>query len=201
MLVHTQTRDQQCRHSYAVENLVWDHTIAPCVTKDTEGKCTIDFTKFHDIRPAPPDCIDSGAPAPAPARTHTHTCNVHCNTAHMQCAAIDITTLTHLILSYFYLFVQPPHITQALCRATLEHYTAADCAILNNIVHTALRSHKAIVNYTCMIMITGRSMPVCAALLTSGSTACQLLSKLVVYCSSFGSEAFFVALSQEVGGV
>ncbi|KAG5190243.1 hypothetical protein JKP88DRAFT_175800 [Tribonema minus] len=50
----------QCRYSYAVDNMVWDHAIGPCVTKDADGKCVVDFLKFHDVRAAPPDCIDSG---------------------------------------------------------------------------------------------------------------------------------------------
>lgn len=50
----------QCRSSYTLENMVWDHGIAPCVFKDPEGKCVVDFAKFHDIIPAPSDCVEPG---------------------------------------------------------------------------------------------------------------------------------------------
>ncbi len=43
-----------------MENILWDHAIAPCVEKDEDGFCTIDFEKFHDVRPAPHDCHDAG---------------------------------------------------------------------------------------------------------------------------------------------
>jgi hypothetical protein len=37
----------QCRHSYAIENVLWDHSIGPCVMKDDDGYCTVDFGRFR----------------------------------------------------------------------------------------------------------------------------------------------------------
>lgn len=60
----------QARHSYKVSDLAWNHKFAPCVfpygstgsiaplTNRGHGHptCSIDFSKFHDVVPAPEDC-------------------------------------------------------------------------------------------------------------------------------------------------
>ena len=38
----------QARHSYTVEDVVWDQTFAPCVSANEQGGCSIDFSKFHE---------------------------------------------------------------------------------------------------------------------------------------------------------
>ncbi len=43
-----------------MDNILWDHAIAPCVEKDEGGFCNVDFEKFHEVRPAPHDCHDAG---------------------------------------------------------------------------------------------------------------------------------------------
>lgn len=60
----------QARHSYKVTDLAWNHKFLPCVFPYTDdgnqqqannrsGRhpvCSIDFSRFHDIAPAPDDC-------------------------------------------------------------------------------------------------------------------------------------------------
>jgi hypothetical protein len=60
----------QARHSYKATDLAWNHTFVPCIhpysNNNRRGRgrsngnnnpvCTIDFSKFHDIVPAPTDC-------------------------------------------------------------------------------------------------------------------------------------------------
>jgi potassium inwardly-rectifying channel subfamily J len=58
----------QARHSYKATDLAWNHTFVPCThpySNNRRGRgrsngnnpvCTIDFSKFHDIVPAPTDC-------------------------------------------------------------------------------------------------------------------------------------------------
>ncbi len=43
-----------------MENILWDHALAPCVQKDEDGFCSVDFEKFHEVRQAPHDCHDAG---------------------------------------------------------------------------------------------------------------------------------------------
>eukprot|EP00056_Hartaetosiga_gracilis_P009301 m.133197 g.133197 ORF g.133197 m.133197 type:complete len:118 (+) comp13097_c0_seq12:1268-1621(+) len=45
----------QARQSYKLEDIVFDHTFVPCVTRDEHGQCHIDFRKFHNTRPLQPD--------------------------------------------------------------------------------------------------------------------------------------------------
>jgi hypothetical protein len=56
----------QARHSYKAADIAWNHTFLPCVRpytshrqrgrSDGDPVCSIDFSKFHDIVPAPADC-------------------------------------------------------------------------------------------------------------------------------------------------
>eukprot|EP00730_Choanoeca_flexa_P014149 TRINITY_DN6079_c0_g1_i1.p1 TRINITY_DN6079_c0_g1~~TRINITY_DN6079_c0_g1_i1.p1 ORF type:complete len:512 (+),score=97.87 TRINITY_DN6079_c0_g1_i1:73-1536(+) len=45
----------QARHSYTHDDIVFDHTFAPCVTKGSDGACQLDMHFFHDLVPAGPD--------------------------------------------------------------------------------------------------------------------------------------------------
>ena len=50
----------QARHSYSVDDMVWDMIPAPCVTEGDDGRCEIDFGKFHDCCPPCDDpCEDT----------------------------------------------------------------------------------------------------------------------------------------------
>ena len=53
----------QARHSYCASEMVWDHDFAPCVFRDLDGRCQIDFRVFHDLVPAQ---TDGGALRPLP---------------------------------------------------------------------------------------------------------------------------------------
>lgn len=44
----------QARHSYTHEELMWDATFERCVVKTAQGM-SIDFDRFHSLKPAPPD--------------------------------------------------------------------------------------------------------------------------------------------------
>lgn len=46
----------QARHSYAWDEIEWDHTFAQCVFASDApgGGARIDFTQFHDLIPVPP---------------------------------------------------------------------------------------------------------------------------------------------------
>ena len=55
----------QARHSYKTTDIAWNYTFAPCIQpyrsqrqehSDRDPVCSIDFSRFHDIVPAPPDC-------------------------------------------------------------------------------------------------------------------------------------------------
>ena len=55
----------QARHSYRWDDIAWNHTFKPCVSrkvKIVEGGeersdgCVIDFSLFHDLIPVPSDC-------------------------------------------------------------------------------------------------------------------------------------------------
>ena len=49
----------QSRHSYTVEDMVWDKMPAPCVEEGADGRCVVDFSKFHDYQdPADKDDED-----------------------------------------------------------------------------------------------------------------------------------------------
>ncbi|CAM9940965.1 unnamed protein product [Phaeothamnion confervicola] len=48
------------RHSYAFCDILWDHVFDQCVTRDRDGACVVDFNKFHDVRPCPPDSTEFG---------------------------------------------------------------------------------------------------------------------------------------------
>ena len=43
----------QCRHSYTHDDIVWDHTFAPCVFERPDGGALLDFSSFHDVVPIP----------------------------------------------------------------------------------------------------------------------------------------------------
>ena len=40
----------QARHSYTVDEIVWDHTFLPCLTRTSTG-CTVDYSRFHKLVP------------------------------------------------------------------------------------------------------------------------------------------------------
>ena len=40
----------QARHSYTVDEIVWDHTFLPCLTRTSSG-CTVDYSRFHKLVP------------------------------------------------------------------------------------------------------------------------------------------------------
>lgn len=48
------TASIQARHSYKLENMKFHETFAPCVSVGQVGECVLDFSKFHDLIPAPP---------------------------------------------------------------------------------------------------------------------------------------------------
>ena len=39
----------QARHSYTVDDMLWDCDFAPCVTATSVGSACIDFAKFHQV--------------------------------------------------------------------------------------------------------------------------------------------------------
>eukprot|EP01062_Namystynia_karyoxenos_P036235 TRINITY_DN2639_c0_g1_i1.p1 TRINITY_DN2639_c0_g1~~TRINITY_DN2639_c0_g1_i1.p1 ORF type:complete len:459 (+),score=132.29 TRINITY_DN2639_c0_g1_i1:52-1377(+) len=39
----------QARHSYTIDDIVFNGQFAPCVTPDPEGGCHVDFSKFHQV--------------------------------------------------------------------------------------------------------------------------------------------------------
>lgn len=41
----------QARHSYIVDDMLWDYDFAPCVTATSVGSACIDFAKFHEVIP------------------------------------------------------------------------------------------------------------------------------------------------------
>lgn len=45
----------QARHSYTVDEIVWDHTFLPCLTRTSSG-CSVDYSRFHKLVP---DVTDS----------------------------------------------------------------------------------------------------------------------------------------------
>jgi hypothetical protein len=70
----------QARHSYKVDDIAWNYTFADCVfpyrsrqrysrgrSSHDDPAVSIDFSKFHDITPAPLDC-DACAYVPDIAR-------------------------------------------------------------------------------------------------------------------------------------
>jgi len=40
----------QARHSYTADEIVWDHTFLPCLTRTSSG-CCVDYSRFHKIVP------------------------------------------------------------------------------------------------------------------------------------------------------
>lgn len=40
----------QARHSYNSDDIEWEKMFEPCVSEDADGKCCIDFVKFHQLR-------------------------------------------------------------------------------------------------------------------------------------------------------
>ena len=55
----------QARHSYRWDDIAWNHTFKPCVSRKTKvvdggeirsDGCVIDFSLFHDLEPVPSDC-------------------------------------------------------------------------------------------------------------------------------------------------
>ena len=51
----SQSGTVQCRHSYNVDDIVFDKTFAECVFEDTSsGGITIDFSRFHSLEESPP---------------------------------------------------------------------------------------------------------------------------------------------------
>ena len=47
----TTSNTVQARHSYKGEEIIFDHAFAPCVGRDSEGACQVDFDKFHYVVP------------------------------------------------------------------------------------------------------------------------------------------------------
>eukprot|EP00927_Polykrikos_kofoidii_P004525 TRINITY_DN11783_c0_g1_i1.p1 TRINITY_DN11783_c0_g1~~TRINITY_DN11783_c0_g1_i1.p1 ORF type:complete len:477 (-),score=57.62 TRINITY_DN11783_c0_g1_i1:19-1449(-) len=45
----------QTYKSFDSQDIVWDHTFVPCFSVDSERGAEIDFTKIHDLIPAPPE--------------------------------------------------------------------------------------------------------------------------------------------------
>jgi hypothetical protein len=45
----------QAFHSYALEDIEWDHFFAPCTFLDPDGWTLVDFMKFHNLIPVPSD--------------------------------------------------------------------------------------------------------------------------------------------------
>lgn len=55
----------QCRHSYRYDDIIWNHTFAPCVSPkkrqvENNGSraslvdgCTLDLSQFHELIPSP----------------------------------------------------------------------------------------------------------------------------------------------------
>ena len=41
----------QARHSYTVDDIVWNQTFAPCVSVGDDGGAEIDFDQFHITEP------------------------------------------------------------------------------------------------------------------------------------------------------
>jgi hypothetical protein len=50
-ICNTTSDSLQCRHSYTVDDIVWDHEFSPCVSKRSDGGAQIDFAAFHKIEP------------------------------------------------------------------------------------------------------------------------------------------------------
>ena len=47
----------QARHSYSVDDIIFDHWFAPCVSAADDGTAEIDFSKFHKLDP-----VTNGSP-------------------------------------------------------------------------------------------------------------------------------------------
>jgi hypothetical protein len=46
----------QARHSYSVDagDVVWQADFRPCVSRTREGRCRVDFARFHELVPVEP---------------------------------------------------------------------------------------------------------------------------------------------------
>ena len=40
----------QARHSYAAEDIVFDHTFVPCMSQGHDGRAKLDWQQFHQLR-------------------------------------------------------------------------------------------------------------------------------------------------------
>merc|ERR1712070_1082210 len=45
----TSSNSLQARHSYACEDIVFNATCAPCVSRASDGACEINFEEFHNL--------------------------------------------------------------------------------------------------------------------------------------------------------
>lgn len=50
----------QARHSYTMDEILWDHSYSRCVFEDPDGTAIIDFSKFHETVEAEEDAAFSG---------------------------------------------------------------------------------------------------------------------------------------------
>ncbi len=55
----------QARHSYSVDDIVWDHFFETCVFEDQDGAALIDFRKFHTLKPV---SFNSSYSGPVPSQ-------------------------------------------------------------------------------------------------------------------------------------
>eukprot|EP00050_Salpingoeca_kvevrii_P000164 m.143092 g.143092 ORF g.143092 m.143092 type:complete len:83 (+) comp10046_c1_seq1:1361-1609(+) len=57
----------QARHSYTVNDIVWDHVFEQCIFERPEGGCVVDFNRIHNTIPISSLPYGNRPPSPRPA--------------------------------------------------------------------------------------------------------------------------------------